>query len=157
MSVGTVKIVTFLLLCCSHSVPIFALDMPLREISDDSSVRKKLFEEWFVEAPTRVLAKSGRLETLPTGERIAVRTERTQDEFSIVLARELDGAFPGWAQGSWVVNRNTADGGLFHIRVFLRSDPYLHTVPSAGRGAEPDGCGCLQRLPCSVGKCADDA
>lgn len=126
MSRGTVKIAAFLVLCCSCPCSVTALDLPLREISDDSSIRKKLFDEWFIEAPPRVLAKSVRRETLPGGERIEVRTERAQDEFSIVLARELGGAFPGWAQGSWVVSRSMEDGSLLRIRIFPRSDPYTY-------------------------------
>ncbi|MDR0685581.1 MAG: hypothetical protein LBF83_10705 [Spirochaetaceae bacterium] len=126
MSSGTVKIAAFLVLCCScpHAVP--ALDLPLSEISDDSSIRKKLFDEWFMEAPQNVLAKSVRRETLPGGERLEVRTERTQGEFSIVLARGFGGVFPGWAQGSWAVSRSMEDGSLLRIRIFPRSDPYTY-------------------------------
>ncbi|MDR2445090.1 MAG: hypothetical protein LBD44_04055 [Spirochaetaceae bacterium] len=126
MSRGTVKIAAFLVLCCSCPRAVFALDLPLREISDDSSVRKKLFDEWFIDAPPRVPAKSARRETLPGGERIEVRTERMEDEFSIVLAREFGGAFPGWAQGSWVISRSVEDGSLLRIQIFPRSDPYTY-------------------------------
>jgi hypothetical protein len=121
-----VKIAAFLLLCCFSPVFISALDMPLREISDDSTIRKKLFDEWFIEAPPRVLEKSARRETLPGGEWIEVRAERIGDEFSIVLAREFGSAFPGWAQGSWAITRNVEDGSLLRIRIFPRSDPYTY-------------------------------
>jgi hypothetical protein len=121
-----VKIAAFLLLCCFRPVSISALDMPLREISDDSTIRKKLFVEWFIEVPPYVLAKSAQRETLPSGEWIEVRAERIGDEFSIVLARELGSAFPGWAQGSWAITRNVEDGSLLRIRIFPRSDPYTY-------------------------------
>jgi hypothetical protein len=114
------------MLCCSCPVSLTARDLPLREITDDSGIRKNLFDEWFVETPRRVLAKSGRLEALPDGGRIEVRSERLEDEFSIVLARERGGAFPGWAQGSWVITRSVEDGGLLRIRLFPRSDPYTY-------------------------------
>lgn len=120
------KIAAFLMLCCSRPGPLLALDLPLREISDDSAVRKELFDEWFAGPPSDVQAKSGRLKTLPGGEWVEVRVERTEAEFSIVLARELGGRFPGWAQGSWVVSRSAADGGLLRIRFFPRSDPYTY-------------------------------
>jgi hypothetical protein len=127
MSCRTVKIAAFLVLLCRFCpVPASALDLPLREISDDSTIRKKLFDEWFIETPPLVLAKSIRLETLPDGERIEVRTERIGDEFSIILAREFGSAFPGWAQGSWAITRNIEDGSLLRIRIFPRSDPYTY-------------------------------
>ncbi|MDR0382605.1 MAG: hypothetical protein LBH50_01295 [Spirochaetaceae bacterium] len=105
---------------------VSALDVPLRKIADDSALRRKLFDPWFIEAPSRVLSKAKRLETLPDGARIEVRTERERGEFGIVLARESGGAFSGWTQGSWVVTRNVESGALLRIRFFPRSDPYTY-------------------------------
>jgi hypothetical protein len=44
----------------------------------------------------------------------------------VILARELNGSFPGWAQGSWILTRNKDDGAAARIRIFLRSDPYTY-------------------------------
>jgi hypothetical protein len=50
----------------------------------------------------------------------------------VILARELRNApesaaaFPGWAQGSWILTRRRDDGSAVRIRVFLRSDPYTY-------------------------------
>ncbi|MDR2343469.1 MAG: hypothetical protein LBD86_02925 [Spirochaetaceae bacterium] len=126
MSRGTVKVAAFLMLCCSCPGTVFALDLPLREIPDDSAIRKKIFDEWIDVPPSRVPEKSVRQETLPGGERVELRTEGTREELNIVLARGLDGMFPGWAQGSWVISRSIADGGLLRIRIFPRSDPYTY-------------------------------
>ncbi|MDR1363669.1 MAG: hypothetical protein LBJ35_06430, partial [Spirochaetaceae bacterium] len=104
----------------------FAIDLPVREISDDSSLRRSLFDSWFTETPPRVMAQSARLETLPSGERVEIRTERGTNEFGIVLAREISGGFPGWAQGSWVVTRNIGNGRITRARFFPRSDPYMY-------------------------------
>jgi hypothetical protein len=63
---------------------------------------------------------------LPGGGRIQVRIEDGGHEFGIVLARELNRVFPGWAQGSWILTRNKEDGAAVRIRIFLRSDPYTY-------------------------------
>jgi hypothetical protein len=64
--------------------------------------------------------------TLPGGGRLQVRSEAGKDEFMIVLARERNGSYPGWAQGSWILTRRKDDGNPSRIRVFLRSDPYTY-------------------------------
>jgi hypothetical protein len=51
-----------------------------------------------------------------------VRAEAAGEEFVIVLARELTGSFPGWAQGSWTLTRRRDDGSPVRIRVFPQTD-----------------------------------
>jgi hypothetical protein len=107
-------------------VPLSGLDGPTGRIEDDSSLRVSLMETWFTEVPARVLNNRAFIHTLPGGGRIEVRAERGKDEFAIVLARELRGSYPGWAQGSWILTRRTDDGKAVRIRIFLRSDPYTY-------------------------------
>ena len=105
---------------------VIPADLPTRKIEDDSALRISLEASWFREVPGRVLAKKPELYTLRGGSRIQVRVEtspRNKDEFAVVLAREQNGTYPGWAQGSWVLTRridNKSEGE--RIRVFLRSD-----------------------------------
>jgi hypothetical protein len=104
---------------------LWSQDLLTRKIEDDSSLRISLMESWLLQTPGRVLSKRPELYTLRGGSRIQVRTETGQnrDEFAIVLAREQNGAYPGWAQGSWVLTRrldNNPAGS--RIRIFLRSD-----------------------------------
>ena len=105
---------------------LFSQDLPTRKIEDDSSLRISLEASWLKEAPAMVIAKKPELYTLRGGSRIQVRVEssaQNRDEFAIVLAREQNGAYSGWAQGSWVLIRkrdNNPAGS--RIRVFLRSD-----------------------------------
>ena len=103
-----------------------AQDLPTRRIEDDSSLRISLLDSWLRESPGRVLAKRPENHTLKSGSRVQVRVERSsqnRDEFAIVLAREQNGAYPGWAQGSWVLTRRRdSSGEASRIRVFLRSD-----------------------------------
>jgi hypothetical protein len=105
---------------------VWCIDVPPTRIQDDSSLRVSLLQTWFKEAPTQVLANRSFIHTLPGGGRIQVRLEDGTGEFGIVLARELNGAFPGWAQGSWILTRAKEDGAAVRIRVFLRSDPYTY-------------------------------
>ncbi|MDR2660077.1 MAG: hypothetical protein LBC27_08870 [Spirochaetaceae bacterium] len=104
----------------------FALDLPLNELSDDSDLRNALFDSWFTATPSEVFARGRRLETLPDGERVEVRTERRPGEFAVIIARELGGGFPGWAQGSWAITRNVGNGRITRARFFPRSDPYVY-------------------------------
>ncbi|MDR2247243.1 MAG: hypothetical protein LBE17_11350 [Treponema sp.] len=104
----------------------WGVDVPSAAIQDDASLRLSLVQTWFKEAPAKALANRSFIHTLPGGGRIQVRIEDGTGEFGIVLARELNGMFPGWAQGSWILTRSKADGAAVRIRVFLRSDPYVY-------------------------------
>jgi hypothetical protein len=103
-----------------------ALDLPIRQIEDDSSLRISLAREWFTEAPRQVINKSPIIHTLPGGGRIQVRAEAGRSEFAVILARERDRAFPYWSQGSWSLYRRIDDGSPIRLQLFLRSDPYVY-------------------------------
>jgi hypothetical protein len=105
---------------------LWGLDLPSANVQDDSSLRISLVQSWFKDNPAKVLAARPFIHTLPGGGRIQVRTEDGGHEFGIVLARELNRTFPGWAQGSWIFTRNKEDGAAVKIRIFLRSDPYTY-------------------------------
>jgi len=105
---------------------IWGQDRPTRQIEDDSPLRITLENSWFRESPGTVLAKRPEIHNLRGGGRIQVRVDsgsQNSEEFAIVLAREQNGQYSGWAQGSWVLIRrrdNNTEGS--RIRVFLRSD-----------------------------------
>ncbi|MDR0643382.1 MAG: hypothetical protein LBG05_00510 [Treponema sp.] len=109
-----------------HGLEISALDVPIRNIEDDSTLRASLKDEWFLESPSRVLGRKKVSSVLPGGGKIEVRTEVGKTEFGVVLARERNGAYPGWAQGSWVLTRRKDTGQSLRIRVFIRSDPNVY-------------------------------
>jgi len=106
--------------------PDFRADTPTKRIEDDSSLRMTLEESWFRETPGSVLAKRPEIHTLRGGSRIQVRVDtsgQNREEFGIILAREQNGAFSGWSQGSWILTRKRdSTGEGIRIRVFLRSD-----------------------------------
>jgi hypothetical protein len=119
------------------------LDLPSRGIADDSSLRIAL-KDWFTETPERALARRPEIRTLSGGGRVQIRAGTGESEFTQILARELTGndgsrggAFPGWAQGSWVLVRRKDTGEAARIRVFLRSDPYTYVQ---FRPLGPDKC-----------------
>jgi len=105
---------------------LWGQDLSTRKIVDDSSLRISLMDSWLKQTPEGVLSKRPELYTLRGGTRIQVRTEtsrQNRDEFAVVLAREQNGAYPGWAQGSWVLTRRRDnDPAGSRIRIFLRSD-----------------------------------
>jgi hypothetical protein len=110
-------------------LPLWGQNLPTRKIIDDSSLRISLKDSWLSEIPSRVMARRPAVYNLAGGGRVELRTETAGDEFMIILARELssrNGAFPGWAQGSWVLTRKRDTGAAVRIRVFLRSDPYTY-------------------------------
>ena len=105
---------------------LWGQDLPTRKIEDDSPLRISLMESWLRETPAAIFGKRPEYYTLRGGSRVQVRLEtspQNRDEFAIVFARELNGSFPGWAQGSWVLTRrrDSSPEGV-RIRVFLRSD-----------------------------------
>jgi hypothetical protein len=114
------------LLFLGSVISLQGLDLPTQKIEDDVSLRISLKDFWFTEASDRVLNQKAFMHTLPGGSRIQVRAEAGKDEFMIVLAREWNGSYPGWAQGSWILTRRKEDGSPSRIRVFLRSDPYTY-------------------------------
>ncbi|MCL2094085.1 MAG: hypothetical protein FWH12_07815 [Treponema sp.] len=108
------------------SGPLQAQDLPTRRIEDDSSLRRSLEQAWFIESPSRVLGRMPEIHTLSGGSRVQVRVETSannQEEFAIVLAREQNGTFPSWSQGSWaLVRRRDNDPRGSRIQYFPRSD-----------------------------------
>jgi hypothetical protein len=141
-----------ILFCClaiAIAGAAFGLDVPLRKIADDSTLRMSMKDTWLLESPGKVLARPSALFTLEGGERVQVRIEAGQDEFGVIFARELTngnvsaatGQFPGTAQGSWILTRRRDTGAATRIRVFLRSDPYTY----------------VQFRPFSADKCLMDA
>jgi hypothetical protein len=118
------KIPLIILLLCS--IEISALDAPIRNIEDDSALRASLKDEWFLEAPSKALGQKKLSRVLHGGSKVEVRTEVGNTEFAVVLARERNGAYPGWAQGSWILTRRKDTGQSVRIRVFIRSDPNVY-------------------------------
>jgi hypothetical protein len=124
------------LLCAAFvlaGLPLWGLDLPIRKIPDDSSLRISIKDSWLIERPSVVLAKQPAMYNLAGGGRVQVRAGAERDELVIILAREYSGpsrpavgAFPGWAQGSWVLSRRRDNGAATRIRMFPRSDPYTY-------------------------------
>ena len=123
--------------------PVFGLDLPISQISDDSYLRIRLKDDWFTDTPRSVLARRPVIESLQSGERVQIRTEEGRQEFLVLISREMmggriasgnnpeiprraTGQFPGYAQGSWMLTRNKETGAGTLIRIFLRSDQYTY-------------------------------
>ncbi len=101
-------------------------DLAVADIPDDSSLRAAILDSWFRAPPAEALSRKSERRLLDGGDTVEIRIEQGKDEFMVVLARERDGRFPAWSQGSWVLYRRRSDGSPTRIRVFLRSDPYAY-------------------------------
>jgi len=124
-------------------LPVSSLDLPVSRISDDSILRNRLLENWFLDTPRNVLFRHTRIEYLQTGERVEVSVKEGTDEIIVVLSREQmggrvataenpaterrpTGQFPGWVQGSWMLTRSKVTGAGTMIRIFPRSDQFTY-------------------------------
>jgi hypothetical protein len=105
---------------------LFAADMPIASIEDDSTLRLSIKDSWLTENPAKVITNKSFTYTLPGDGPVQVRSGRRGNELTVVLARERNGEYTGWAQGSWVYTRNYATGAPERIRIFLRSDPWIY-------------------------------
>jgi hypothetical protein len=133
-------VILVFLLTFFNIFPVYSLDLPVSRITDDSVLRNRLKDSWFLDTPESVLSRHTRIELLPTGERVRVSaSEGRRNEIIIYLAREQmtgnitrqnvferrqTGNFPGWAQGSWMLTRNKITGAGTSIRILLHSDPH---------------------------------
>ncbi|MCA1948940.1 MAG: hypothetical protein LDL24_00055 [Treponema sp.] len=120
-----------LILCVSitplvNAAAYSAEDRPYSRISDDAALRRSLIESYFILPVSQLLKKQSARFTLDTGELVEVRIEKGSSDVLIVLARERQGLYPGWVQGSWILYRNLNDGSPKKIRLYLRSDPYVY-------------------------------
>ena len=107
--------------------PLFALDVPVSRISDDSQLRIGLRDSWFYDTPASVLSRRPAIEQLPTGERVEVKAVEGRNEIMVIISRENSrGQFPGWEQGSWMLTRRKDTGAGILIRIFPRSDQYTY-------------------------------
>ncbi|MDR2757821.1 MAG: hypothetical protein LBB78_00400 [Spirochaetaceae bacterium] len=120
------RLAFFSILSLRFLISAYTQDVPTRSIQDDSSLRISIKDTWLTEAPGKVLEKGPFIHTLSGGDRIQVRAEGERGECLIILAREIGGTFPGWAQGSWILTRRKDTGLPERIRIFLRSDPYTY-------------------------------
>ena len=118
-------------------LPLHGFDLPINRISDDSLLRRNMYNTWIIDTPGRVLGMRPVIETLESGERVRISTMEGREEFRVIFARELmrgestadrraTGTYPGWAQGSWMLTRRKDTGRGIEIRIYLRSDQNTH-------------------------------
>jgi len=113
----------FFLLLSLVVPPVSGIDVPLARITDDTALRLSVKDTWLLESPGKVLSRPRVQYRLAGGGKVELRTETGREEFMVILAREHNNTFPGWAQGSWILTRRKDSGAASRIRVFPRSDP----------------------------------
>jgi hypothetical protein len=106
---------------------LYAMDVPVSRIIDDSAIRVSIKEAWLTgEDPARILKNTPFTASLPGGGPVRIQAASRNNELTVFVLRERNGTFPGWEQGSWIYTRDLATGAPLRIRVFLRSDPQLY-------------------------------
>jgi len=107
------------------SVPVFALDVPVARIADDSRLRATARDAWLSASPARAASIPRSVHQLDGGGTVEIRGVSRPGELLVLFARRgPDGrTFPGWAQGSWEFARRADTGAISNVRVFPRSDP----------------------------------
>jgi hypothetical protein len=114
------RIVLAILLCATAAGAATAQTGPPPDVSD---VRREYAE--------RVTAPMAQLLAIPTdqyasrtgGVDVLVTVERNADYAYLVFVPELDGEFPLYSAGTYILRRRRSDGQLDQLKVFLRSDP----------------------------------
>ncbi len=109
-----------------HAAAYSAEDRPYVRISDDAALRRSLVESHFTSPVSQLIKKQSARFALDTGEQVEVRVEKGSTDVLVVLARQRQGRYPGWVQGSWILYRNISDGSPKKIRLYVRSDPYVY-------------------------------
>ena len=120
---------------CLFPITLYALpseprvpepDVAIAAIGDDSALRAELDGTIFRLTPRNALAFKPERRILLDGSKVEIRVEQGNGEFMTVLARQGDGSFPSWSQGTWVLYRSLSTGERTRIRFFPRSDPYCY-------------------------------
>jgi len=105
---------------------IFAADVPVSRIQDDSGLRLSIRDDWLTAEPAQTIKNHAFTANIPGGGSVQVQAGRRNNELIVYLSRQRNGVFPGWAQGSWVYTRDFTTGAPLRVRVFLRSDPQTY-------------------------------
>jgi len=109
-------------------------DKPLGAFPDSGSLRASLYDKVLAAPRAEVLRLKPSVYENEYG-RFRLSTESTKEAFYLILSASRGGDYPVWAQGSWVIKRDMADGRFLQAKVFLRSDPgcFLRIFPSGER------------------------
>ena len=110
-----------------------AVELPVLPFEDDSAFRTSISAAWLTETPVKVLENKPFVRKLPGGSSVQVRTESRGNEFTVIVAREWNGSFPGWGPGSWLLTRRMT-GEYERLRIFLLNDPntFIQFRPDEG-------------------------
>ncbi|MBU0926853.1 MAG: hypothetical protein KKA67_03835 [Spirochaetes bacterium] len=109
-------------------------DRPVASIAESSDIRKRLWEPLL--SAQRSVAKAYKAsEQRNAWGSWSVSVETRAGAFYVVVSPERGGAFPAYAQGSWIVKRSDSDGSFLQAKIMLRSDPgtFARVYPDGSR------------------------
>ncbi|PKL25161.1 MAG: hypothetical protein CVV47_07710 [Spirochaetae bacterium HGW-Spirochaetae-3] len=116
------------------SWPAIGGDGPIRSMPESADVRKRVWDS-LLEAPPAAATAVGRSEERNAWGDWSVSVEQGAGAFYVVVSPKRGGAYPAYAQGSWIVKRSAGDGSFLQAKIFLRSDPgtFARVYPAGSR------------------------
>jgi hypothetical protein len=118
-------LLAFVFLCLGTSVYSFT------RADETDAIRKS--EEALIFGPTsRALGRRASTHSRRGAEaEVRVEVRAQNDSFYILFLNELDGRFPVYSRGSYVIKRSLADGSFEQVKIFYRNDPgfFLRVTP----------------------------
>jgi len=115
---------------------IFLLPASFVSAFPENSETRTLLRE-IITAPTGDVLKqrSMKVDQLTDGVRVEFRVEEQNDSFYLLFLNEIDGEFPVYGQGSYIIKRNLENGKFVQIKIFLKNHTgcYARIYPNNDR------------------------
>ena len=114
--------------------PALGGDRPVESIAENADIRNRL-QDSLISAPRSKALQHKRTIVHNAWGSWSVAIERGDESFYIIVSPERDGAFPVYAQGSWIIKRSNMDGSYQQVKIFLKSDPgtFVRIYPAGSR------------------------
>ncbi len=97
-------------------------DAPVAAMAESDDIRRSFWDA-LLAAPRDALSTFKPVTKRNAWGSWSVSTERGADAIYVIVSPERAGAYPSYAQGSWIIKRSSIDGSFLQAKVFLRSDP----------------------------------
>lgn len=112
-----------LLFCATASVALPGLPTLAEAVPDHWEVRMQALD--YLQAPVADLLRvpSQIVESRFDAPRVRIATEVSDEHVYLLFINELDGEFPLYAAGTYILRRLRSTGEIDQLKIFLRSDP----------------------------------
>ena len=114
--------------------PALGGDRPIETLAENADIRNRLWDSLISAPRSKALQHRRSMEKNAWGS-WSVSIEQGDSSFYIIVSPERAGAYPVYAQGSWIIKRSSIDGSYQQVKIFLKSDPgtFVRIYPSGSR------------------------